>query len=126
MIVLTKGEMFDLLSDHLGIFEVDEKSGVINWASKTLEIMFGYTISSELEGESVDMLLPANLRAKHAATHRPYFSVHPEPRLMGRKMDLQGQRKDGSVFRVEVMLLPRVANRTRVIVGIVFDMTQRA
>lgn len=125
MLVLTKGETFDLLAEHIAIFEVDMRTGVINGATKTLERMFGYGVSGELEGESIELLIPSSLRGRHAKEHRPAFAADPQPRLMGRHMDLRGQRKDGSVFPVEVMLLPRAANRVRVIVGVVFDMSVR-
>jgi PAS domain S-box-containing protein len=123
--VLTKGDVFDLLSAHLAMFEADLGTGVVNWASRTLEVMFGYPLPGELEDESVEILIPDAVRAKHAKEHRPGYGADPRPRLMGRDMKLSGRRKDGSVFPVEVMLLPKAANKRRVVIGIVFDMTDR-
>lgn len=125
MLVLTKSEMFDLLADNLAMFEVEDRTGKINWATKTLETMFGYQVPGILEGELIEILIPAPVREKHSKDHRPNFTSNPEPRLMGRKLDLRGQRKNGTTFPVEVMLLPRAANRVRVVVGVVFDMTDR-
>lgn len=127
MMVLTKTETFDLLADNLAMFEVDMLTGTINSATKTLERMFGYKIPGDLEGRSVDVLVPDAAKEGHAE-HRQAFAANPEPRLMGRRMPhgaLSGRRKDGSVFPVEIMLLPKAANKVRVVVGLVFDMTDR-
>lgn len=126
MRVLTNTETIELLADHLAIFEADLSSGHINWASRTLERMFGYTIPGDLEGRPIESLLPESVREKHRNEHRPAFASNPEPRLMGRKALLSGQRQNGSVFPVEVMLLPRAANRQRVVVGVVLDLSDRS
>lgn len=126
MRVLTNTETIELLADHLALFEVDMAAGTINWASKTLERMFGYAIPGDLEGRPVETLIPESVREKHVKEHRPGFAANPGPRLMGRNLSLKGQRSDGSVFPVEVMLLPRAANRQRVVVGLVLDLSGRA
>lgn len=125
MRVLTNTETIELLADHLALFEVDMNTGNILWASKTLEKMFGYSIPGDLEGRPIEVLIPHDVRVRHAAEHRPAFATKPEPRLMGRKLALSGCRQDGTVFPVEVMLLPRAANRHRVVVGVVLDLTGR-
>jgi len=123
--MLTNTETLDLLADNLALFEVEMTTGIINWASKTLERMFGYKITGDLEGRPIEVLIPDDVRDKHAKEHRPSFAANPEPRLMGRKLYLTGKRKDDSVFPVEVMLLPRAANKQRVIVGVVLDLSDR-
>ncbi len=126
MRVLTNTETIELLADHLALFEADLTTGSINWASKTLERMFGYMIPGDLEGRPVEVLVPSAVRERHAKEHRPAFAANPEPRLMGRKLSLLGQRRDGTTFPVEVMLLPRAANRQRVVVGMILDLSDRA
>lgn len=122
---LTKSEMFDLLADHLAKFEADMTTGRINWCTKALERMFGYKIAGDLEGKPVEVLIPTSLRENHAKVHRPSFVADPEVRMMGRQLKLHGQRQDGTVFPVEVMLIPRAVEGVRVVVGIVVDMTGR-
>lgn len=126
MRVLTNTETIELLADHLALFEVDMITGNINWASKTLERMFGYAIPGDLEGRPIEVLILDEVKEKHAKEHRPTFAANPEPRLMGRKLSLQGRRANGTTFPVEVMLLPRAANRQRVVVGMILDLTDRA
>ena len=126
--ISTKAELFDLKTRVLAEFEVDGATGEISWASQPLEEMFGYLIPGELEGKKVEILVPDSLREVHKS-HRSDYVTHPESRLMGRDKELHGQRKDGSVFPVEVVLIPGFAgpqsSRRLVVLGIVFDMTSR-
>ena len=125
MRVLTRAESDDLFAAHLAWVEVMIDTGVIQFATHPLERMFGYGLSGELEGLTIEALLPSGVREVHAKTHRTHFADDPTPRMMGRSAKLQGQRKDGSVFPVEVMLLPKAVNRVRVVVALVFDMSER-
>lgn len=125
MRVLTNTELVDLLAGSLAMLEVDMARGTINWATKTLEEMFGYRIPGDLEGRPVEVLIPEDKRDRHAREHRPAFNASPEPRLMGRMLALQGSRRDGTVFPVEVMLLPKAANLQRVVVAVIFDLSDR-
>ena len=123
--VLTRSELSDLLTDNLAMFEAHLESGVITWASRAMEAMFGYTIAGELEGKAVEDLIPVELRQKHADTHRPEFVVNPSVRLMGKSLALRGLRRDGSEFPLETMLLPKAVSGRRVVVGIMLDLTGR-
>lgn len=123
--VIGSKELVDLLAQSIAMFEVDMQSGIINWASLPLELMFGYRLPGDLEGQLIEVLIPENVREKHAKEHRPAFAAAPGPRMMGRKLTLLGRRQDGSSFPVEVMLLPKAVNRIRVVIGIVFDMSDR-
>ena len=132
MRILAKSESDDLIADNMAQMEVMMDTGVINWASRPLERMFGYNLPGELEGEQVEILVPLGIIDKHAKVYRPSFTTKPEPRMMGRKasdgrlLDLKGRRKDGTEFPAEVLLLPKSSNRIRVIVVFVFDMSDRA
>lgn len=83
------------------IFIVD-RSGKIVMANPATHTMFGYA-ASELLGQSVDLLVPDQLRGVHAA-HRERYFASPQSRPMGLGLDLQGQRKDGSEFFAEISL----------------------
>jgi PAS domain S-box-containing protein len=118
--------MVDLLETYVAIFEVDMKTGVISWASRALEEMFGYRLLGDLEGRSIDILVPDVVREKHKAVHRPAFETDPIPRIMGSNLQLRGRRRDGTEFPVEVMLLLGAENLQRVVVGVVLDLSGRS
>ncbi|GEM_PF-3601323 len=72
------------------------------WESEEKFRIFGYD-RLEMLGQSIEMLLPEQLRAIHL-DHRQYFLAHPQHRLMGQSLDLVGQRKNGTDFPIEVGL----------------------
>ena len=78
--------------------------GLIELVNLQTEKLFGYT-RMELVGQSVDMLVPLELRGGHAG-HRDQFFRSPKPRSMGAGLDLMASRKDGSQFPVEISLSP--------------------
>lgn len=93
--------VFDASPD--GILVVT-KDGSIHAANRKVEQMFGFT-PDDLDGMSVDGLLPDALRSAHQR-HRDGFMKQPRERAMGVGLELRAQRKDGSVFPVEVSLNP--------------------
>lgn len=124
--IMTRSEFFDLSADHMSKFEYDAKADAFSWTSKPMERMFGYG-SGELVGNPVEIIVPLAKRAMHKA-HRAAYEKTPEPRQMGRSMtvDLDGQRKDGTTFPVEVVLIPHYYNKRLIIAGFIMDMTGRA
>jgi PAS domain S-box-containing protein len=83
---------------------VVDHRGVIQLANAQTERLFSYT-RDELVGQSVDILVPDNVRAHHAAL-RASFHAAPAVRAMGPDRELSGRRRDGSVFPVEIGLSP--------------------
>ena len=84
-----------------GIMSADAQ-GTILMANRALETMFGWE-PGELNGQSIERLVPRSFRDVHAEHRTGYFAA-PHPRLMGVGLDPVGQRKDGSTFPIEVSL----------------------
>jgi PAS domain S-box-containing protein len=101
---------------------VVEPLGKIVLANGEMERMFGYA-HDELIGQPVDILLPTNLRARHAE-HRTQFTASHEAR-MAKNRKLAGRRKDGSEFSVEVGLATLQMNGAVLTLGSVFDISER-
>jgi PAS domain S-box-containing protein len=85
--------------------------------------MFGYA-AEELEGQLIEVLIPPSLKDIHIK-HREAFSRNPENRRMGHNRDLQGGRKDGTTFPVEVSLSTYVQDGERYVIAFVIDITRR-
>ena len=66
------------------------------------EKLFGYS-KNELVGQKIEVLIPNEFRDKHVTT-RDGYQKRPVNRQMGSGMTLFGQRKDGSMFPVEISL----------------------
>jgi PAS domain S-box-containing protein len=97
-----------------------EPSGNIALANSETERMFGYA-QDELIGQTVDLLVPARLRAAHAR-HRGQFAAHPGT-LLAR--NLRGSRKDGTEFPAEVSLTPVRTNDGILVLGVIVDTSER-
>jgi PAS domain S-box-containing protein len=84
-----------------GILSVDA-GGTIVMANRACETMFGWPHGG-LVGRSVEHLVPAALRGEDAE-HRAAFANALRARAMASGLDVLGQRKDGSIFPIEVHL----------------------
>jgi PAS domain S-box-containing protein len=102
---------------------IADSTGRIIYSNQFLERMFGYD-HGQLLGQSVEALLPAELRVLHTR-HRAQYNAAPETRLMGAGRDLLGRRKDGSVFPVEVGLSPMTTPEGTQVIAIVTDIRTR-
>ena len=103
------------------ILEIDG-DGRIALANETAERMFGYG-RDELAGGNVEMLVPAGMRAGHRA-HRAAYSHHPRSRPMGIGLQLNAQKKDGTLFPVEISLSPIPTDGDTSVIAVVRDVTE--
>jgi PAS domain S-box-containing protein len=99
-----------------------EPLGQIVFANSEMERLFGYT-RDELIGQTIDILVSANLRARRAQ-HCGQFAVHPGNRAGGNGM-LSGRRKDGSEFPIELGLNPIEISGGNLTLGAIVDISER-
>ena len=104
------------------IIEVDQE-GRIALLNRVTEQLFGYG-REELLGQSVEVLIPEGSRAGHHAHRRAYWA-HPATRPMGTGLTLEGQRKDGSRFPVEISLSPVQFEEGFRVSAIIRDVSER-
>jgi len=102
---------------------VSERGGRIAMANPTAERQFGYG-PGELAGRIIEDLVPRHLAQKHVK-HRETYLADPHPRSMGSGLDLYAQRKDGSVFPVELSLSYFKASEREYVMSFVVDITER-
>ena len=113
-------EMFRSSPDALIV--VDDQ-GLIEAASPTAEKLFGYP-GDELLGQPVELLVPDAIRDLHVR-HRRAYGRAPEGRPMGVGLDLRARNRDGSVFAVDVSLVPTTVNGRLRVGAFVRDATDR-
>ena len=85
------------------ILVVDD-AGVIRYVNERATTMFAWD-RDELVGVSIDLLVPFQHRTHHAEL-RAEYALRPRARPMGHGLLLQGERRDGSQFPVEIALTP--------------------
>ena len=114
------GGLLDAAPDAMVVID---QGGTIVLVNAQAETVFGYE-RTELLGQSVDMLVPANLHALHGK-HRSEYVEEPHVRTMGSGLDLRARRKDGSEFPVEISLAPLRTEDGLLISAAVRDVTNK-
>lgn len=117
----------DMLATFLSLMPdaavaVDGKGTIVAVNERT-ETFFGYT-APELEGKSIEILVPERFRHSHRA-QRARYSSGPHARPMGSGLDLYARRKDGSEFPVDISLAPIGSEEGQLVVAAVRDITER-
>ncbi len=98
-------------------------AGVIVLVNSETEKLFGYR-REELLGRKVELLLPQRFRGQHPEFRADYFA-DPQARRTGAGLDLNGLRKDGSEFPVEIGLNPVRTNEGVFVLSAIVDITER-
>ena len=85
--------------------------------------MFGYT-REELVGRDVSILMPEPYRSEHAGYLARYLATL-EPRIIGIGREVEGRRRNGEVFPLDLSVGEAAALGDRLFVGILRDLSSR-
>ncbi|MBB6179811.1 PAS domain-containing sensor histidine kinase [Pseudorhizobium flavum] len=102
---------------------VIEENGTITSFSAAAERLFGYS-AGEVRGRNVKMLMPSPDREKHDGYLNRYITTG-ERRIIGYGRVVTGQRKDGTLFPMELAVGETRVNGKRIFTGFVRDLTSR-
>ncbi len=108
---------------HDAIIMINDLGEITFW-NAAAERMFGYAADEVMGRDLHKMMIPEEM---HAAYHRDIaaFSVTGSGRMLGKTHELEGRRKDGGRFAMELSLSSlRVGGRWHA-VGIVRDISER-
>src|SRR5687768_4303432 len=97
--------------------------GLIAWANTSAEALFGYG-RGELLGQSVEVLVPDEFRARHAG-HRVGYAASPSTRPMGIGLELEGRHRSGNQFPVEISLSYLDTEHGPLVAAAIRDVTDR-
>jgi two-component system sensor kinase FixL len=105
-----------------GIMVIDER-GIVQVYNLACERLFQYG-ADEVVGQNVKILMPLPYRDEHDSYLDHYRSTG-EARIIGIGREVQGRRKDGSVFPIYLSVGAGALNGRKIFVGIVHDITER-
>jgi PAS domain S-box-containing protein len=100
-----------------------DESGTINFWNRGAEAIFGYR-EDEVIGASLEVLMPPSYRERHRAGFER-FRMTGRSQLVGRTTELEGLRKDGTVFPLELSLASWTSGDGTFFTGIIRDLTER-
>jgi len=112
--------LFDSAAEGLVVVN---KKGTIIVTNPRIEEMFGFN-KDELEGQPLEIIIPKNKRKAHVK-HRANYNKKPAKRSMGAGMNLSAERKDGSIFPVEISLNHFEVDGEMLVMALVSDITIR-
>ncbi len=106
-----------------GLITIDEK-GIIHSYNKACTEIFGYT-PAEAIGQNVKMLMPPD----HSMHHDEYIANYlrtGKAKIIGIGRELEGQRKDGTLFPMELSVAEvKMGRGARYFSGIIRDISER-
>lgn len=105
-----------------GIITIN-KQGVIEAFNPSAESIFGYD-KDEVLGNNVKMLMPNPYRDEHDNYLHNYLTSRV-PRIIGIGREVQGLRKDGSLFPMDLSVSEITRQGETMFVGLVRDITER-
>jgi PAS domain S-box-containing protein len=105
-----------------GIVVIDERA-IVQAFNHAAEMIFGYS-ADEVIGHNVSCLMPEPDRSQHDL-YIANFRRTGEARIIGARREVTGQRKDGSVFALDLSIAEWHAGGQRYFTAIVHDITAR-
>ena len=105
-----------------GIVSIDE-AGIILSFNPAAAAMFNYT-PQEVIGQNVRVLMPEPYRGNHNSYLSNYL-LSGEAKIIGIGRQVEGQRKDGSIFPMELGVSVIEADGKRFFVSFIHDLTER-
>ncbi|NKI16234.1 PAS domain S-box protein [Spongiibacter sp. KMU-166] len=105
-----------------GVITIDHQ-GLIDTVNPATEKIFGYQ-AEELIGRNVSMLMPDPYQREHDGYIGNYLNTG-QKKIIGIGREVSGQRKDGSIFPLELAISEMVVNEQRMFTGVVRDISQR-
>ena len=105
-----------------GIVTMDQ-NGMIESFNPAAERLFGYA-PEEVIGRSVAMLMPLPYKNRHAGYLERYLETG-EKRIIGEVRELLAQRKDGTIFSMELAVSEVDLGDRRTFTGIISDISDR-
>ncbi len=105
-----------------GIVNIDER-GNIETFNRACENIFGYT-AAEVLGQNVKILMPEPYYSEHD-TYLKNYSDTGHRKIIGIGREVQGKRKDGTIFPIDLAISEVKLGKKPNFTGIIRDITDR-
>lgn len=121
--VRTSEEKYRIIVDSVteGIITIDER-GIIESINLTAQSIFGYTADEVVE-KNVNMLMPEPYHSQHDTYLTTYIHTGVGKIIGKGPREVEGRRKDGTTFPMQVGVNEMSASAHRAFVGVVRDLS---
>ncbi len=123
LVQLTSSGFSALLSAAVDGIIIIDRNGKICSFNSAAEKMFGFK-SAEVLGNNINMLMPAPYRKEHDG-YIETFNKHKIPKIIGIGRKVEAQRKDSSIFPVDLSVGEYSEEGEQFFVGIIRDLTEQ-
>ena len=106
-----------------GIITLRACGGIVEKVNPAAELMFGYT-AEEFFGKNIGVLIP-ELDHEQLTGSLEYYKASDEARASGLGREVNGRRKDGSIFPMEIAVSEMLLGGERYFTGILRDISVR-
>lgn len=104
-----------------GIITINDR-GLIDSVNPAAERLFGWS-AAELNGRNVSILMPEPFRSQHDG-YLANYNATGQKRVIGVGREVFGQRKDGSIFPIDLSVGEFTVGGRRLFTGIIRDITE--
>jgi len=123
-IIKSEGQLRSILDNVVdGIVTINE-DGIIGTYNKSAANIFGYS-KDEVIGRNINILIPEPYRSSHDGYIKKYLTSRRGEMLGAGPREVQGKRKDGSIFYMDIAISEMVISNEQYFIGIVRDITDR-
>lgn len=122
-ILLREERLRKIMETMVDALVIINEQGVIETFNAAAEKIFGYD-SAEVIGQPVELLMPPS----DAVVHDSYLAAYLQsgkPEAIGIGRDVQGRRKEGQLFPIEIALSELRLYGQRSFIGVIRDVTER-
>ena len=109
-------------SAQAAIISADSGGKIISW-NRSAQVIFGYE-ENEALGKPLTLLIPERYRDDHVREIGRFWSTG-ESRVIGRTVEVDGLRKDGTEFPLELALSTWESDKKTFFSGIILDISER-
>jgi len=105
------------------IVTMDHRGRIMEF-NPAAERIFGYSRADALDRELAEIIVPPDLRTRHRTGLTAYLTTGEGP-LIGRRIEIQAMRRDGSLFPAELAITRIPLDGPPLFAGYIRDITER-
>jgi two-component system sensor kinase FixL len=122
-LVKSRNTMEAIISTAVDGIIIINRRGIVQLINQAAQKLFGYS-DTEVINQNVNMLMPEPHRTKHDSYLDNYHQTR-KPRIIGIGREVDGKKKDGTLFPLRLAVSAVKAGPETLYVGVIHDLTEQ-